>query len=250
MAASGIWACSASQTSDSNANDGGVAGSANGGGIAGSANGGAPVASAGGPQGNAGLAGAGSSASVAGSSGDTSGTASCAVWPRSRLLPIIGPFFYGKDPGPCINNNGSTFSYEAGRLLSSTDAKGLKTTYQYDAQGIPTGSTSSDGTSEAFEFGADYVLDTSKYADGSINAQYRYTLSPSGYPTAVTIDVPNLPSRFGTYSYSNCRLLARTVALVGAAPEKLTYEYDDTGHLTKRACDCGDAAAYDYSCWK
>jgi len=128
--------------------------------------------------------------------------------------------------------------------------KQVKTSYQYDAQGTPTGSTSSDGTSEAFEFGANYFLDTFKSVDGSITTQYRYTLSSSGYPTTITIDATGNPTRFGSYTYSNCRLLERTVDLGAPAPEKLTYEYDDAGHLTKRVCDCGNAARYDYSCWK
>jgi YD repeat-containing protein len=239
---SGALACSGSMRSDASAGDAGAAGSAGGG-----------AASGGGPQANAGTAGAAASAAgAAGASGDTSGTGSCPVWPRARLMPIVGPFFYGMDPGPCADQRGLTYVYQAGRLLSSTDQKQVTTTYGYDAQGTPTGSTASDQTSEVFEFGAGYLLDTVKKADGSIAMQYRYTLSQNGYPLTVSLNFPGNPTPVASYSYSysSCRLLERTQDSGGTAPEKLSYTYDNLGHVSARVCDCINAVTFDYSCWK
>jgi len=250
----GLWACSGSAPGDASAGNGGAAGS-----MGGVAAGGAPVASAGGPQANAGTAGAlaaggtlgtaGAGANAAGASGDTSGTSACPVWPRTRLMPIIGPFFYGMDPGPCADV-GYTYTYEAGRLLTRQNrATQATSTFEYDAQGLLTGSTSTDASSSVFEFGADYVLDVEKGPDGSITSQIRYALTANGYPTTFSLDSLGEPTRYGSYAYDNCRLFERTRDVGTTIPEKVSYAYDSEGHVSARTCVCSSDTTFDYSCW-
>jgi hypothetical protein len=202
---------------------------------------------------NAGSAGAPTAAGSAGSSlgADTS---SCAAWPRARLIPIIGPFFYGPDPGPCstVDDDGrSTYTYQDGVLVSElykaddgTIGNEVVITYGTDAQGRVT-ATSGVGSGDVYEFGTGTLLDTLTY-QGTLLLQARYSLSSSGYPLSAIVAKPGQPSETLTYAYKSCRLVQRTTS------EVATYTYDSAGHVVARSILMDGQAytqTYDYGCW-
>lgn len=201
--------------------------------------------------GNSGSAGAFTAAGGGASGGDD--TSACPPWPQQRLMPIIGPFFYGPDPGPCSSKDDldtSKYTYEDGVLKSELRRQhGLEstTTYSADAQGRLM--TSSDGAaSDSFEFGPSSLVDTTT-RNGSLEQQVTYSLSPSGYPLTAVVSAPNQAVRTVTYSYESCRLFQRTItAATGTLVEQDSYSYDSAGHVIARSNGTAQQI-YDYSCW-
>lgn len=101
-----------------------------------------------------------------------------------------------------------------------------------------------------FEFGADYLLDTTTQSSGTIAQQVRYALSPTGYPITFTIGVPSAPTQTGSYTYDNCRLVGRTLlGADGVVVEQLSYTYDSVGHVLSRLAADTTGDTYDYACW-
>lgn len=241
-------------TSAGDANSAGRAGDAGG---AGNVGGTASVAGRDGSAGSAALSGSSGAAgtrAVAGSSGvggdDTSG---CPVWPQARLMPIIGPFFYGPNPGPCSNNDSAQsvkYTYQGGVLQSELeDSHGVQvvTTYSSDAQGRFTMSSQGDMI-DVYEFGANSLVDT-ETVGGMFRQEVRYSLSSSGYPLSAVVTLANHTSLSVSYTYASCRLFQRTiVGPTGALTEQDSYKYDSAGRVIARSTGT-DEQKYDYSCW-
>lgn len=208
-----------------------------------------------------------SSAATGGSSGsatDTGGSSAmsdCPIWPSARLMPLVGPFFFGPNPGPCSYRSTGlsepmrvTYSYQNGRLqsevqtLDSSTTIRLERTYASDAEGKIVGITSADET-ETLEYGTGYLLETTTRT-GSPAQQIRYALNARGYPVSVSITAPNQEGRMISYEYENCRLNRRTtMSSTGTVIERLNYSYDSQGRVATRLNTDGDGDTYDYSCW-
>jgi YD repeat-containing protein len=249
--------------------------------------------SAGAPGGNLGSGNAGTSNTSAGGSGSQSGTggtstqnqggtanvnaggtanvnAGCAAWPKAKLFPTIGPFFYGTNPGPCkmIVTSGTTststttfnYTYDASGQLTGqvTDDGSQVTTYQYE-QGLLTHETSTNTTASTqtvttYTYSGNTVTYSSASAGATVSG-YVYTLDAQGYPITVTaLQVTSTDASVAThhtYEYENCRLLRRVG--YNAANEEVTgqaaaYTYDESGRVSHRTMANRDES-YDYSCW-
>ena len=173
----------------------------------------------------------------------------CPVWPRSKLLPIVGPLFYGPNPGPCTINSSnpsdplsvssSALSYDTqGRLASSLSTNGgLSMILVWNGDVLV-----STGT-DTYEWGSTYVKITS---DSSVT---RYELDAKGYPQSVTLTVLSSGETLGgSFEYENCRITRRT-GNNGDGTIDMTYEYDASGRVAARRSGNGRVETYDYSCW-
>lgn len=184
--------------------------------------------------------------------GSTAGnpSANCPPWPLSKLFPLVGPFFYGPDPGPCTSNNGSlTYSYAAARVQSVTDSMGKQSeTYTWQADRL---SGSSNASSEdSYSYGPGSVVIVSGTGGGS-GATQTYRLNAAGYPLDVSIENGAAVQRWLKYNYVDC-LLDRRIETDASGNELkslqggvLTYTYDAKGHVGSRG-----AEQYDYGCWQ
>lgn len=220
--------------------------------------------SSGGESGNS-LGGASSSV------GGASDLSSCPPWPGEKLMPLVGVFFYGPDPGPC-----SSTEYEE----SNPTEESMTTTYDYDANGHLLSITGPTGFSEvtttctwtgnsltgctigAFDeqeaVPSAYSLREGALVVSTSTSTYSYietyTLTSNGYPVAYRrTDASGVASDEGEYLYENCRLTKRT-ALNPATGEarfgrSMTYVYDSAGRTSKRISDAGYVTEFDYSCW-
>lgn len=173
-------------------------------------------------------------------------------------MPVIGPFFFGPDPGPCSSVDTSTsqgtttYVYEEGKLVSDSSQIGSLTTYQLDAQGR-IGSYTTGGTTDVFEYGSDYLLDTMTSSDSSNGKRLRYSLSTTGYPLTAVLTFPNGMVQNLRYDYSSCRLVTRVLTDVATgSTSELDYTYDGVGHLISRIDPTGsiDGDTYNYACWQ
>jgi hypothetical protein len=178
-------------------------------------------------------------------------------------MPQIGPFFYGPDPGPCsqtIKSNSTystTFTYQAGKLRSSQQTQegmtGVESTstYAVDAEGrIESIKTGTDTT--VFEYGSDYLLDTTTIESGTRVIQVRYALSSSGYPTsAIIMSGTGKSNELLRYDYVDCRLVTRvSLDSSGNVLGQLNYTYDAAGHVASRLDSENYGDSYDYTCWR
>jgi len=184
--------------------------------------------------GSIGQAGAGSGGDPTAGAG---GAAECPLAPVARLFPVIGPFWFGPDPGPCSDTDGSTYAYEGGLLASSTQGGGE--TYLRDDQDrlIEVVSNSDPAT---YEYVDGEVLET-RTSHTAV-----YTLSERGYPLVASVvftDSGDLETY--DYVYEDCRLVLRQ-----GPPSRgdRSYTYDDHGHL-ETLNDGGSVTTYDYGCW-
>lgn len=172
------------------------------------------------------------------SAGGTGNTEDCPAAEIPRLFPVIGPFWFGPDPGPCsAQPNDVTYEYEGGLLVSSTTGGGE--TYVRDAE------------SRLIEVVS--VADAASYAyDGNTVTETRsthsvvYTLSTTGYPlrAEVLTNGSTAPTTY-TYFYDDCRLSLRDAP--GALADR-AYEYDDQGHLMA-IVDGSSSTTFAYDCW-
>jgi hypothetical protein len=176
-------------------------------------------------------------------------------------MPEIGPYFYGPDPGPCSkifksdSNYLMKYTYQAEKLYSSQDMREGTTavtstsTYGVDAEGrIESIKTGTDTT--VFEYGADYLLDTTTIQSGTRVIQVRYALSSSGYPMSATITDAGKSKEALRYDYIDCRLVTRvSLDSSGNVQYQLNYTYDAAGHVASRLDEDKYGDIYDYSCW-
>jgi YD repeat-containing protein len=258
-----VVACSDADSSDKGSGGGGTTGTTETAYLVG---GSSSSTSAGGASAQGG-AGVGGSTSGAGASG----LDSCPTWPAAKLLPLVGPMFYGPDPGPCVAKTygasltapleWTTFVYDSqGEVTSGSDSVNSVLTKYTWANGALVSSSSvssSAGTeskdyAETYEYGAGFVTATPT-ATSSGNPT-RYTLAANGYPlTRVTTNaMTGSVQDTLTYEYDGCRLKHRraTNASGASIPSgDITYEYDDAGHVVQRVAADGTTEKYDYSCW-
>jgi len=245
----GMWGCSDGGSDV----DPGTAGA--------SSSAGSSSASAGGSTGGAstGGASAGGASAIAGASGTDMG--SCPLWPQARLMPIIGAFFYGPNPGPCSYHSNLTsspatvtYGYQAGQVQTEQQTTdGILTptyskVYTTDAEGRLVSSTSVN-EAETFEWGTDFLLYTVTRPDRPTQ-QVRYALNARGYPVSAIMTIADQPSQFVTYLYENCRLVERTIAIEnGTVYGHIAYTYDSAGRVAARLDESGVGDTFDYSCW-
>ncbi len=204
--------------------------------------------------------GAGGDAGDSGQGGNPSGGgSSCPVWPAQKLLPLIGPQFFGPDPGACSETDYwsdgridvETFFYrEDGRADYSESEPGVTNCrYDYDPEGrLMWSRCSSDDHSVQYEANQISVIpfDRTGYME-------RYWVDEQGYPVRtqyvhIETDVPMLDC---TYTCQNCRFFARScVDEDGNVIESQTtsFIYDSEGHLIERTLP-DLRRVYDYSCW-
>jgi hypothetical protein len=130
LALLGLGAC-VGETEGDDSGAGGASIATGGVGLGGAASGGSLAATGG--------SSAGSGGSESGETGGTGsgGLAGCAPVELSRVLPRVGQYMYGPDPGPCSQtaSDGSeaVFAYEDGLVSASSEGDGE--TYERDASG-------------------------------------------------------------------------------------------------------------------
>jgi hypothetical protein len=195
---------------------------------------------------------------AAGMGSGVSDTSSCPVWPASKLMPYVGLFFYGPDPGPCtatttystgLTSDDWVFGYDSGLVVLETHSSEPSTTYAW-SNGLLTSSVTTDsGSVTSYTYG--YTANSLVVSNGA-SSEVRYTLSPSGYPIAADVVlVAGGSAMTASYEYSGCQLSRRVVRRDGAliASECYSYEYDGAGHIVTRRFDDGVVDRFDYSCW-
>lgn len=180
-------------------------------------------------------------------------TAGCEPWPASAMVPWVGFFFYGPDPGPC----GETHVDEAGVSTSST--------FQYDAAGRVTSLTTSSYV-ETYNYSGDLIQTVSRggtpYGTFSYSAAAVTYTVPNSYTAEWQLDALGYPRRLvytivaGTpsvqsavYEYENCRLVRRTAEGTSTILGNWTYDYDAAGHITTVTTSNIGVLHEDYSCW-
>ena len=237
----GVLACSSSQQGPGGlaAASGGIGGAS---GVAGN-----PAERAGAANsGTGGAPGAGG-----GRSGSTVGNPSgnCPPWSVSKLFPIIGPFFYGPDPGPCRTSDGrTTFSYAAGRVQSDTDSM-LKLTETFTWQADQLSSSTGTGADANYTYSPGTVVIVTTQANSPPGMQ-SYHLDSAGYPLSASIGTGS-SQRWLKYDYVGCRLDRRYETdasgneLNVAQDSAINFTYDAIGHVLAR-----NGEQYDYGCWQ
>lgn len=229
---------------------------------AGGSNRGQDPGQAGAPAGGApGLAGSRNSAVVGGENAGTSSTASvststngCRNWPQSKLLPFVGIFFYGPDPGPCTmvrsrqNESGpvtGTFTYASGVVQNVSYSDGKTEASQW--QGDVLVSTKYATGEDTYAFSADTVVVT------NTGGSQTYHLSATGYPLTVDILSGSNTKISAAYRYLDCRLVHRDVVAANGnlmPDQSADYAYDAEGRIASRRYLNGDEDVFDYSCWR
>lgn len=220
------------------------------------------------PQGSAGTLGSGSAiggsagrsvVGVAGSYGNPDTTDCPSPWPQTKVLPTVGIYFFGPDPGPCSQTtptqtgvNTSTFSYKSGRIDTITNGDMVRS-YTWE-QGVLTASEWRTGaqvvTSSSYVWATDAVTET--LVSGEVR---RYVLGASGYPKEVWVSSLNAsfsPYMAVRYEYGDCRLARRVVLKADGSVDELTtsvFEYDSKGHIVKQRYGSTLVETFDYSCW-
>jgi hypothetical protein len=186
-------------------------------------------------------------------------TNDCTPWPKSKLFPLIGPFF-GSVPGPCTLTRAGIeylFLYDTSGVvtyLASTNKPDI-TMYEYD-QGLLTTETRtrvSRVTTTTYEYSDDLVRTVTTSQD-SPETVYEYTLDDLGYVQEAKLMNPvasvSQPTHY-SYEYQNCRLHWRIAydpndaANLDATAE---YSYDAEGDVIRRTSTITDEL-FDYSCW-
>ena len=188
--------------------------------------------------------------------------ADCPVLEVPLLVPEVGPWLDGPDPGPCTATGSAgttTYEYDAdGHLVSWEHSTAGSTTTTYDDQGRMATVTGPDST-VSLSYREDSVVVTTAPSVNETPAEIViYELDATGRPVVGRLDrnLDDLPGWILNYGYDGCQLVRRGVepgpsALDrGSEPPTLTYTYDDAGRLTERAADDGGSAVqFDYSCW-
>jgi hypothetical protein len=191
----------------------------------------------------------GSSDPIGGNSsgGTSNGTEDCPSMPAARLLPLVGPFQYGTDPGPCTQTNGTeTLTYEytdgvATRLLDNVG--GEREVYGRDAMGRITAFTYDNGASSStVTYFSDHLVDSN-----ATSYAVTYRLSPTGYVMSAErdLDLDGTADGIWTYVYDDCHLVQR---IAPEGEKDRVYSYDEAGRIVSLN-DEGTVVTFDYSCW-
>jgi hypothetical protein len=199
----------------------------------------------------------GTGASTSVSAWDDGVTEGCPAFPTSKLLPYIGAFFYGPDPGPCRVGRdpanfdaGSIIEYDtSGRPVAQRSAGGeFPTTFVWDGDLMVAAVSETSGTlSFAYEPGA---LTTTNSSQKGV-----FELDPRGYPRryVMTNIVGGAVQWVTLYQYADCRIVGRKPdpdVMQERPINEETYTYDAEGHLVLISDAEGTILAFDYSCWE
>ena len=166
------------------------------------------------------------------------------------MFPIIGPFFYGPDPGPCQANDGTyTFSYADGHVQSGTDtAHDLTETFTWQTDRLVRSSVSDRGDSSYTYSPGSVVIVTTQA--GMTPTTETYRLNSAGYPLDVSLDTGAGAQRSIRYHYVGCVLDRRFETdaagheLSSPQNQEVRYRYDAQGHVLR------GRERYDYGCWQ
>lgn len=248
------------ESSSDNSGGGKVLG-VGGGGVGGGIGGGASTTSQGGTS-LAGLGGSTPSGSgggniVVGGAG-ASGGGTCPTWPRSKLLPTVGPQFYGPNPGPCTSttleqtgaSTTTTYAYADGLLISAVYPSSSRK-YSYDAGVLASYTTTS--TTESSTVKVSWTSDAA-VTTASSGMVIRYVLDGSGYPQEVWAAPSDTgPStRVIRFEYADCRLVQKLSLLITGEVDprnSSVLEYDEVGRIVAQRDGWGTVISYDYGCW-
>jgi hypothetical protein len=208
--------------------------------------------------------GCGSSSSSPGASnfGADAGSenADCAAWPLPKLFPLIGPFFFGNDPGPCTLTAAGVqydFSYNSENVLTemANSDRSDVTTYEY-AQGLLVRETRrehEDISTTTYDYAEGKVSTLTTDPDG-VGVAYEYLLDDLGYVQTAKLLNPVLSASQPThylYQYDGCNI-GRRIAFdrddAANLDDTADYSYDSQGHLIERKNAVSDEI-FDYSCW-
>ncbi len=199
-------------------------------------------------------------ASTASSGGNSSPTQNCPPWPKEKLFPIAGPYFYGPNPGPCtVTTQGAvyTVTYDASNkpIRQATSDNVNVTTYGYTS-GLLTTETDLNQANQnnvAYQYSDNAAGYTNSSAAGVLST-YTYTLDAQGYPQSVTaqgsILGPTSPARY-QFLYDNCRITERVAYLADnteSTNSDMFFSYDSQGRMIERTSTSFDET-YDYTCW-
>jgi hypothetical protein len=161
---------------------------------------------------------------------------------------LVGPFFYGPDPGPCQAGT-YTFSYADGHVQSDTDnTHQLTETFTWLTDRL-LGSSVSDSV-DSYTYSPGSVVIVTAHA-GTTAMTQTYRLNSAGYPLDVSIDTGAGAQRWLKYDYVGCLLDRRFETdatghdLSSPQNEEIKYSYDAQGHVRAR-----NAELYDYGCWQ
>lgn len=233
-------------------------------GMAGAANGGATASAgaSGSTHDGGSTAEAGAPASTGGASGSSLGgapsTSDCPPWPRDRLMPTIGPLFYGPDPGPCTETVSSSplvsaYSYDdSGRVTKVVTGTSTRTEQWTDGTLTSVTYLSSSGSELVitYTWKAASVTET---VPGVREMVQEYELDAAGYPKELWLTDPSSGTRRrgASYTYVDCRLTHRDAFDADGSLNSQTadYEYDAAGHMSARNNKDGTKTKFDYSCW-
>ena len=207
---------------------------------------------------------------------DSGDNSQCPAWPLEKLFPVVGPFFYGPDKGPCSATETDrpsgavpktftvNYTYNGEQPAMAHTPAGSTLVHQYEYTYLQGLLSKELDFKEGLQSQITYTYDTHKASYLLIDAggnrfQYDYTLDPNGYPTSVdlgtyvngTLTPPaSGPARF-VFEYERCaiqRRAALTLAGDPSAPSTSTYVYDDAGHLVDINSPDREVV-YDYACW-
>ena len=211
--------------------------------------------------GSSGGSSAGSSSGSAGSSSGAAGTGQCPAWPSHRLMPTVGPLFYGPDPGPCTETSITSASQTVGSYSFDDTGRVTKVSFGssirvYNWIDGTLSSISYTGTGQ-LDVVVEYTWSAAKVTEslpGSGESIREYLLDAAGYPTQYWLTDPSLGTRRlgASYTYVDCRLTHREAFNAdGSSDSRQTadYKYDALGHMATRNNADGSETVFDYSCW-
>lgn len=201
---------------------------------------------------------AGTSAGASISGGTTAVSNKCPTWPTNRLMPFIGPQFYGPNPGPCTAETSYTstnltssrsFDYSSDGLVLRAISDGVvQQTYAYDDRARVTSVVDVDSGTTTYEYGDGFVVSTT-----GTNQRFRYELDSLGYVTSVIESNTTDGTIRGTYRYEYKDCLMTAVAFTPSGGTEQPYysdiAYDQAGRMIRRT---GPKLVtnFGYKCWK
>jgi len=181
---------------------------------------------------------------------DAGNNDNCPAWPAGKLLPLVGPFFYGTDPRPCrvrnVQGTNLYIGYTGDQVTSLTAVSSNdQTAYSYNADGVIIKAirTQASGTSvSTYAYADDSLTQTTETA--GVTSTTLYLLDAQGYPTVATVNPPQAgqPARF-VHEYENCRLVRRIAYNAdGSVNSDISaiYEYDESGRIYERSAPKDD----------
>lgn len=176
---------------------------------------------------------------------DAGNNDNCPAWSAAKLMPLVGPFFYGTDSRPCrvrnaVQNTNIYIAYNGDQVASMTAVSSNdQTTYSYNGDGVIVKATrtQASGTSvTTYEYTSESLTQTTE--TGGVTSTTLYRLDAQGYPTVATVNPPleGQPVRF-VHEYENCRLVRRVAYNADGSVNNdvsAEYFYDDSGRIYER----------------